>query len=88
MSPLPKISNLENTSQFKLVKDSNLNRVYDLLIHNTIPVTLYDILLTFREKGKTFEMKRDLLKMITKKTLMLILLVYRIKNYCRFLQRK
>ena len=39
-SPLSKITNLENTSQFKLVKDSSSNRVNDLLIHNTIPVTL------------------------------------------------
>ena len=40
MSPLSKITNPENTSQFKLVKDHNSNRVNDLLIHNTIPVTL------------------------------------------------
>ena len=30
MSPLYKISNLENTSQFKLVKDHISNRVNDL----------------------------------------------------------
>ena len=30
MSPLPKITNPENTSQFKLVKDSSSNRVKDL----------------------------------------------------------
>ena len=41
MSPLSKITNPENTSQFKLVKDSNSNGVNDLLIHNTIPITLY-----------------------------------------------
>ena len=40
MSPLSKITNPENTTQFKLVKDHNSNRVNDLLIHNTIPVTL------------------------------------------------
>ena len=49
MSPLSKITNPENTSQFKLVKDSSSNRLNDLLIHNTIPITLHDNLLTFRE---------------------------------------
>ena len=32
MSPLSKMINPENTSQFKLVKDSTSNRVNDLLI--------------------------------------------------------
>ena len=41
MSPLSKITNLENTSQFKLVKDSSSNRVNDLLIYISIPVTFY-----------------------------------------------
>ena len=37
-----------------------------MLIHNTIPVTLYDNLLTFCDTGKLFEMKVDLSKMIIK----------------------
>ena len=41
MSPLSKITNLENTNQFKLAKDSNSKRVIDLLKRNTIPVILY-----------------------------------------------
>ena len=41
MSPLSKITNPENTIQFKLVKDYNSNRVNDLLIKNT-PITLHD----------------------------------------------
>ena len=49
MSPLSKITNPENTSQFKLVKYSTSNRVNDLLIHNSIPITLHDNLLTFRD---------------------------------------
>ena len=53
LSPLSKITNLENTSQFNLVKDSNSYRVKELLIHNTIPVTLYDNLLIFRETTKS-----------------------------------
>ena len=67
MSPLSKITNPENTTQFKLVKDSNSNRVNDLKINKTIPITLYNNLLTFRDTGKEFELKRDLLKMITNK---------------------
>ena len=67
MSPLSKITNPENTTQFKLVKDSSSNRVNDLLIHDTIPITLYNNLLTFRDTGKEFELKGELLKMITNK---------------------
>ena len=32
MSPLSKVTDLENTTQFKLVEDHNSNRVNDLLI--------------------------------------------------------
>ena len=67
MSLLSKITNPVNTSQFKLIKDPNSNRVNDLLIHNTIPVTLHDNLLTFPDTGKVFELKGDLLEMITNK---------------------
>ena len=67
LSPLSKVTNPEKTSQFKLVKDHNSNRVNDLLIHNTIPVILYNNLLTFRDTGKAFELKGDLLKMINNK---------------------
>ena len=68
MSALPKITNPENTTQFKLVKDQNSNRVNDLLMMNTIPITLHNNLLNFRDTGKVFELKGDLLKMITNKT--------------------
>ena len=67
LSPLAKIINPANSTQFKLVKDSNSNRVNDLLIHNSIPITLHDNLLTFRDSDKQFELKGDLLKMITNK---------------------
>ena len=40
MSPLSKITNPENTAQFKLVKDSNSNTVNELKINKTIPITL------------------------------------------------
>ena len=65
LSLLSKITNPENTSQFKLVKDSNSKKNNDLLIHKTIPATLYNNLLTFRDTGKELELKGDLLKMIT-----------------------
>ena len=65
ISPLAKITNPENSTQFKLVKDSSSIRVNDLLIHNSIPITLHDNLLTFRDSNKQFELKGDLLKLIT-----------------------
>ena len=65
MSPLSRITNLENTSQFKLVKDHNSNRVNDLLMKNKITITLYGNMLTFRDTNKQFELKRDLLEFIT-----------------------
>ena len=81
MSPLSKITNLETTSQFKLAKFSKSSGVNDLLILNTIRVNLFDNLLTFPDKGKIFEIKGDLFKMTTLiKTIMLILLIYRIKK--------
>ena len=67
MSPLSKITNPENTTQFKLVKDSNSNRVNDLKINKAIPITLYNNMLTFRDTGKEFELKGELLKMIINK---------------------
>ena len=65
MSPPYKITNLENTSQFKLVKDPSSNRVNDLKIHNSKPITLYGNILTFRDTGKKFELTGDLLELIT-----------------------
>ena len=65
MSPLSKITNPENTSQFKLVKGPSSNRVNDLKIHNSIPITLYGNMLTFRDTNKQFELKGDLSEMIT-----------------------
>ena len=67
LSPLAKIFNPEITTQFKLVKDSSSIRVNDLKINNSIPIALYNNILTFRDTGKEFELKGDLLKMITNK---------------------
>ena len=65
MSPLSKITNPENTSQYKLVKDPSSKRVNDLKIHNSIPITLYGNISTFRDTGKKLELTGDLLEMIT-----------------------
>ena len=65
MSPLSRITNPENTSQFKLIKDHNSNRVNDLLMKIKISITLYGNMLTFRDTNKQFELKGDLLEMIT-----------------------
>ena len=67
LSPLSKVFNPENTTQFKLINDSTSDRVNDLKINNSIPITLYNNILTFRDTGKDFELKGDLLKMITNK---------------------
>ena len=65
MSLLSRITNPESSSQFKLVKDPSSNRVNDLKINKTIPITLYGKMLTFRDTNKQFELKGDLLEMIT-----------------------
>ena len=67
LSSLSKTTNREHTSQLRLVKYPNSVRVKDLLINKTIPVTLWDNLLTFCDTGKKFEVKKDLLKMIINK---------------------
>ena len=65
MAPLSKITNPESSTQYNLVKDSNLNRANDLLIKKTIPINLHDNLITFSDTAEVFELKADLLKMIT-----------------------
>ena len=65
MSPLCKITNPENTTQFKLVQDPNSNRVNDFLMKNKIPTIFYGNMLTFRDTNKQFELKGHLLEMIT-----------------------
>ena len=67
MSPLSKITNQENITQFKLIKDSSSNRVNDFKLNNSIPITLHNNLLTFRDTNKQIELKGDLLKMLTNK---------------------
>ena len=65
MSPSSKITNPENATQFDLVKVPNSNRVNNLLMKNKIPITLHGNMLTFRDTNKQFELKGDVLEMIT-----------------------
>ena len=88
MSPLSKITNLENSSQFKPIKGSNSNRVNDLKINKTIPITLDNNMLTFRDTGREFEVKAKLLKMITNKNYNVDLASLADKKICMVLQRK
>ena len=67
MSSLSEITNPERTNQLKLLKDLDSNRVNDLLINKTIPVTVYNNLLTFRDTDEKFLSQGDLLKTITNK---------------------
>ena len=60
LSPLSKVTNPEIFTQFKLVKDPSSNTVNDLLIKNTRPITLDNILLIFLDTGNVFEIKGDL----------------------------
>ena len=55
LSPPSKITNPERTSQFEIVKYHNSNRVINLLLHNTLPVTLHNNFLAFRGTNKKFE---------------------------------
>ena len=64
LSPLSLITNPDHTSQFKLLKDPQSNRVNDPIINKTKPNTLNNNLLTFRRK---FELQGDLLELITNK---------------------
>ena len=47
LSALSKITNPENTTEFKLLKSPNSKRVNDLLRHTTMPFTVYNHSLTF-----------------------------------------
>ena len=66
MSPLFKIINPEHTSQFKVVR--NLTQIGSMifLIKETIPVTLYDNILTCRNTDKKFQLEGCLLNMTGK----------------------
>ena len=64
LSPLYKMTNPEHTSQHKLVKGPDLNRVNDLLINKAKPVTIHDNLLTFYDTDKV-QVGKNPVKLIT-----------------------
>ena len=55
----------ENKSQFKLEKDPNSNKMNEFLINTSKPVTLYSMMLTFRDSNISFKLNGDLLKTMT-----------------------
>ena len=87
MCLLSKVTYPENTTQFKIVKDQSSNRVNDLLIKSKIPITLNDNL-TFRDTGKVFELKGDLLKITTNKNYNIDLSSLWVKKYCMILCKR
>ena len=64
---LSTLSKIFNPGHNSLVKDLDSNKINDFLINKTIPVTLYNNLLTFRDTDKKFELNGDPLKKITDK---------------------
>ena len=65
ISQLSKITSLEHTSHFKLIKVPSSNRVNGLLIDKTIPLSLYNSLLIVPDTDAKFELNGVLLKKIT-----------------------
>ena len=55
----------DNKSQFRLRKDPNSSKMNDFLIHGTIPVTIFSIMIVFRDSNKSFRLEGDILKVIT-----------------------
>ena len=67
LSLLSKITNPEDATQFKLVKDLDSNRVNVFLMNKTIPGTLFDNSLKFRDTDKNFKVEGIFRKMRTNK---------------------
>ena len=65
LSLLSKATNPKHTSHFELVKNLDSNRITNLLMKRTIPVTLCTKLLRFRDTDKGFELNGNLLKTLT-----------------------
>ena len=55
----------ENKSQFNFKKDLNSTKMNYFLINVGIPVTLFSIMITFRDSNKSFKLDGDLLETIT-----------------------
>ena len=61
------VTKVDHTSQLNSVKDPDSKSFNDLLMNETIPVTLYDNLLTFRDTDKKLKLEGDILKLMTNK---------------------
>ena len=66
-SPPYEFTNPEHTSQYKLIKDPDSNRVNVLITIKTVPFTLYNNLFLFRDTHQMIDFQKDFLKMMTNK---------------------
>ena len=55
----------DNKGQFRLIKDPNSIETNDFLINENVPVTIFIIMLNFRDTNKIFKLEGDLLKVMT-----------------------
>ena len=62
VSSLVNLFKPENKSQFTIIKDLNSTKMEDFLINGDIQVTLFSILLTFRDSNKSLKLDGDLLE--------------------------
>ena len=60
-SSLVEVFKFDNKSQFRLRKDPDSTKMNDFLIHGKIPVTIFSIMITFRDSNKTFKLELGLL---------------------------
>ena len=65
-SSLVNLFKLENKSQCKSMKDLNSTKMNDFSINGGVPVTLFIIMLTFRDSNESFNLDGDLLETMTK----------------------
>ena len=56
----------DNKSTFIILKDQISFRVIEFLINTSIPITLENNMLTFRDSNKSFKLHGDLMKTMTK----------------------
>ena len=88
-SSLVSLFKLEEKSQFRLKKELNSTKMNDFLINEGIPVTIFSIMLTFRDSNKSFKLDGDLLGTIKKIMIsMLTMLTHKIIKYFMSLEKK
>ena len=87
-SPLSKISFHRHNSPIKKMKDPQSKKGNDLLKNKTLPIALFDILLTLCDTDKKYNLKGGLLNMINNRNYNVDLATKSEKNYRLNLQRK